>query len=500
VGVPFVLGAGQPTSTGDLLRSRRPLPAPFRAPLTLPPVLRPTRSDSTTDYFEIVQAAAMASILPGVQTKIWGYNGIFPGPTVRTRRDRTAVVRHTNQLAVPTVVHLHGGHTPHDSDGYPTDFIYPRSMPSAGMDMNMGGISRMAGDTTVGSRTYRYPLDQRAATLWYHDHRMDFTGPSVWRGLAGFHLHVDDEEEALKLPSGSRELPLMITDRSFDSDGSWLYPAVDPTGMHTAGVTGDFVAGVLGDVMLVNGSPWPVAHVSGAHYRLRILNACNARRLDLRLDPAPAGGHMQIGTDGGLLQSPMQHTHIELAPAQRFDAVIDFSGYSPGTVVTLRNDFGAGRMADVMRFIVGDAVDDDFSMPSRLSTIVPLLASDATVTRTMQFQSGRVGGVDGWKINGVPFGINSVAATVALDSVEVWRLTADLHHPVHIHMNPFQVLSRDQRSPGEFDAGWKDTVDLRPGEEVEIAIRFEGYPGKYVFHCHNLEHEDMGMMANFVAR
>jgi spore coat protein A len=365
-------------------------------------------------------------------------------------------------------------------------------------DPGMG--ASMAGDTTIGKRSYRYPLDQRAATLWYHDHRMDFTGPSVWRGLAGFHLVRDDEEDALRLPAGARELPIMITDRSFDATGNFLYPSTDPSLVTTPGVTASFVAGVLGDVMLVNGTPWPVAKIDGAKYRLRILNACNARRLDLRIDPQPEGGLTQIGTDGGLLAAPIRHEHFELAPAQRVDAVIDFASYKPGTAVTLHNDFGEGDMSQIMRFIVGPKSQDTFTVPDRLSSFDPLTAARAVATRTFRFQSGDVNHTKGWLIDGQPFSPDNISAFVKLGTVEIWRMIADFHHPVHLHLNNFQVLSRGISGPGAFDAGWKDTIDLRPAEEAAIAIRFEGYPGKYVFHCHNLEHEDMAMMANFITQ
>ncbi|QCO98450.1 multicopper oxidase family protein [Arthrobacter sp. 24S4-2] len=503
VGIPYSLGAGGSTSTGNLLPSRLPLPALFTSPFRTPPVLYPVRSDADADYYDISQTRADVSILPGTKTEIWGYNGIFPGPTIVSRRGRSAVVTHANNLPVPTVVHLHGGRTPHDSDGYPTDFIYPGDMSYMNQHMDMHGQGMgpsMAGDTTVGQRSYHYPLDQRAAMLWYHDHRMDFTGPSVWRGLAGFHLVRDDEEDALGLPAGARELPVMITDRSFGATGDFLYPSIDPTLMTTPGVTGSFVAGVLGDVMLVNGTPWPVAKVDGAKYRLRILNACNARRLNLRIDPQPDGGMTQIGTDGGLLAAPIRHEHFDLAPAQRVDIVVDFAGYKPGTAVTLLNDFGEGNMSQIMRFIVGPKSHDTFTVPDRLSTIEPITAADAVATRTFRFQSGDVGHTKGWLIDGQPFSSDNISAAVKLGTVEIWRLIADFHHPVHLHLNPFQVLSRGIGGPGAFDAGWKDTIDLRPAEEAAIAIRFDGYAGKYVFHCHNLEHEDMAMMANFMTR
>lgn len=496
IGTPLLMAGTGTESTGNLLRSERPLPTAFTRRLRIPAVLTPIRSDSDGDHYRIVQTAATASIVPGVTTGIWGYNGTFPGPTIESRRGRPVIVTHVNTLPVPTVVHLHGGRTPAASDGYPTDFVYPDGLSHHG---GHGGAS-MAGDTTVGSREYTFPLDQRAAALWYHDHRMDFTGPSVWRGLAGFHLHRDEEEAALRLPSGARELPLMITDRSFAADGSFRYPSIDPSLLGTPGVTGDYVAGVLGDTMLVNGVPWPVADVDAVHHRLRLLNASNARRLSLRLDPAPAAGFAQIGTDGGLLDAPIHLDHLELAPAQRMDVVVDFSGYKPGTEVTLVNDFDSGPMSQVMRFVVGPSTKDEFTLPATLSTLDRVTAEQAATTRSFTFRAGDVHGGNGWLIGDRAFSPDHVAADPRLGTVEVWRLRADFHHPVHLHQQPFQVLSRGSAGPGPFDAGWKDTIDLRPAEEVAIAIRFDGYRGKYVFHCHNLEHEDMAMMANYEVR
>jgi spore coat protein A len=470
-------------------------------PFRIPPVLKPVRRDAITDYYEITQTRAMASILPDSKTEIWGYNGIFPGPTIVSRRARNTVVTHTNRLPVPTVVHLHAGRTPHDGDRYPIDYVYPvdRSYMDRHMNMSHPGMSGMdmSGDTRQGHRTYSYPLDQRAAMLWYHDRRMDFTGPSVWRGLAGLHFVRDTEEDALHLPSDQRELPMMITDRSFAADGSLAYPSVDKTLLMTPGVSAPFVAGVLGDVMLVNGVPWPVAKVAGATYRLRIINACNARRLDLRLDPQPDGVLTQLGSDGGLLAAPQQHDHFELAPAQRVDLLINFASYKPGTEITLFNDFGDGSTSRIMRFLVGAKDGAAFTIPDRLCTIEKLTPTQAVATRTFRFRSGAVDHSKGWLIDGQPFSPDNIAATPKLGTVEIWRLVADFHHPVHIHLNPFQVLSRGLSGPGAFDAGWKDTIDLRPAEEAAIAIRFDGYRGKYVFHCHNLEHEDMAMMANF---
>ncbi|QDZ15952.1 multicopper oxidase family protein [Humibacter ginsenosidimutans] len=498
VGIPFAVGASGATSTGQQLVSRARLPRPFTQRLVVPPTLTPVLTGDV-DRYEIVARTARARILPGLTTTIFGYNGIFPGPLIRSRSNHPIEVVYRNRLPVPIVTHLHGGHTPHDSDGYPTDYVYPEDMTYLRQHQEMSHETPMpAGDTTNGTRTYRYPLRQRAAMLWYHDHRMDFTGPSVWFGLAGAHIVNDDEEDALGLPDGAREIPLVLTDRAFNDDGSLLYPAVDRTLTTTPGVTGGFVAGVLGDVMLVNGVPWPVADVERASYRIRMLNACNARRLRLRLDPPPTDGIVQIGTEGGLLDAPLTYDAFELAPAQRLDAVVDFSRFAPGTEVTLYNDFGDGGMKNVMRFRVNSTSGPRYTVPSALSSVERLDPASATVTRRFRFQRGTVDHRSGWIIGNSPFSPSEVSASPRLGDVEIWELFADFHHPVHIHLDPFQVISRGINGPGAFDAGWKDTIDLVPGEQARIAVRFRDHVGRFVFHCHNLEHEDMAMMANFV--
>ncbi len=480
VGVPLIKGSGGSSSTGALLPSRRPLPDRYVRKLAVPRMLTPDPRDSDTDRYTLTQRCGQIEVFAGVATPVWGYDGEFPGPTIVSRRDRRTVVTHRNQLPVPVSVHLHGGHTPAGDDGYPTHLLFPEGF---------RGDMSMAGAMSHDRRDYTYPMHQRAATLWYHDHRMDFTGPSVWRGLAGFHLVTDDEEAALPLPVGDRDLPLMIVDRSFDVDGSLRYPSLDPTLLHTPGVTSRYAAGVLGDVVLVNGVPWPYAPVAAVRYRLRLLNASNARRYRLSLDPpAPM---VQIGTDGGLLPHPLTHTAVELAPAQRFDVVVDFSRYTPGTRVVLRNEFGSGATSTVMRFDVGARASDPSSVPSTLST--DPRRSEPDRIRTFRFR--RAGSA--WTINGLPFRPDQPIVSVPLGATETWRLMTDFHHPVHVHLGSFQVLGRGLGGPGDYDTGLKDTLDLRPSEEAVIRVRFDDYRGRYLLHCHNLEHEDMAMMAAF---
>ena len=496
---PYLGGLLSPGQPGLLLPSGAPLPRPFQVGLPVPQVLQPISTDATTDYYQIVQAPALLSILPGLTTEAWTYQGCFPGPTLVSKSGRRTVVTHDNQLPHPTVVHLHGGHTPTESDGYPTDLILPAGG-SAGATPGMPGMAGTTAPTGKGggqsSKTYTYPLDQSATTLWYHDHRMGFTAPNVWRGLAGFHLVTDDEEAALPLPQGARDLPLMICDRSFAADGSFQYPALDES-QRTPGVTTPYMDGVLGDVILVNGAPWPVLQADRARYRLRILNGSNARRYSLALDPQPPGGGglVQIGSDGGLLERPLAHDSIDIAPAERFDVVVDFSRYAPGTRVRLVNGLGSGSTAEVMRFDVGGGkVSDDSHIPAKLSAVAALDPHRAVATRSFVFQKSP----SGWTINGDAYRPGRYLARPRLGTTEVWRFISDFHHPVHLHLNHFQVVSRNGAAPGPYDAGWKDTVDLQPAEAIEVAVRYTDYAGHYMMHCHNLEHEDMGMMADFL--
>ncbi len=476
------------------------LPEPFTLPLTVPSVLAPERTDETTDYYRITQRPASATILPGYSTPIWGYNGTFPGPTLVSQRGRRTVVTHRNELPVPAVVHLHGGHVPTVSDGYPTDLLVPVGAQQA--TQTMPGDVDPSARIVVGERDYDYPMSQPAATLWYHDHRMDYTGASVWRGLAGFHLIVDDAEKDLRLPSGSRDIPLMITDRAFTADGGFKYPALDPDMRTKPGVTAGYMQGVLGDVVLVNGVPWPVHRVDVARYRLRILNASNARVYRLRTDVSPGRKvpFIHIGSDGGLLERAQTLDTLDIAPGERFDVVVDFSECAVGDEVTIHNDLGSGGAAQVMRFVVAQGAEDRTVVPDVLTSIEKIDPAAAVRTRQFTFRRGTVGAAMGWVINDKPYAPGTIVADPRVGEVEIWRFVTALNHPVHLHLNQFQVLSRNGRPPRATDVGWKDTLDLRAAEVAEIAIRFTDYPGRYVMHCHNLEHEDMGMMATFEVR
>jgi spore coat protein A, manganese oxidase len=494
-------------ATGNLLRSAARLPKPFRVSLPVPAVLEPVRSaddadHSDTDHYEITQKVGKAEILPGLQTEIWGYEGSFPGPTIESRSGRAIIVRQINELPVPVSTHLHGGRTPASSDGFPTDLILPRHRSSEEHSPHAHHGNKAGWSFHRGSKDYFYPLEQRAATLWYHDHRMDFAGPQVYRGLAGFHIIRSDEEDALPLPKDEKDVPLMICDRSFGEDGSFFYPSLDPSLQGKPGVKEHYMEGVLGDAILVNGVPWPFMEVSNTCYRFRILNASNARRYRLALEPEPSDGlpFVQVGSDGGLLGAPIPLRTIPIAPAERFDVVIDFSKYPVGTKVTLKNRLGAGTTSRVMRFHVVRKEKEESRVPKRLSDMGEFKAlgeSGPRPTRKFFFTQAMHNGQVVWAINGKVFDPSRINVRPKLGSTEIWEFTTDVHHPIHLHLVEFKVLSRNGRRPLPKDAGWKDTVDVLPGQVVRVISRFDGYRGKYVFHCHNLEHEDMMMMANF---
>jgi FtsP/CotA-like multicopper oxidase with cupredoxin domain len=464
----------------------------FQAELPIPPVLAPTRTDASTDYFEIVQGEGEVTILPGRKSTVWGYNGTFPGPTIMARRGRSTVVRHVNNLKVPTVVHLHGARTPSDSDGFPTDFILPAQLsPDAIPLCTSASGQRVAATGVPGVRTYVYPNDQRAATLWYHDHAMDWTGRNVYMGLAGFYLIEDDEERALPLPRGRHDIPLMICVRQFDAVGSIVYDARGHIGS-------------VGDVILVNGVPWPRCEVERRKYRFRILNASNAETLELAL----SSGHplVQIATDGGLLPAPVSIPSIPLAMAERVEVVVDFAEYAPGSQIVLRNLESTGPLRELMRFdVAGPAIADGSFVPERLSAIAPLRIESAARTREfflgghLEFNLPPVF----WAINGRRFDPGRIDAAPRFGNVEIWRFVNHRTpfpghvHPPHMHLVNYQVLERNGGPPGLHETGWKDTIRLAEGDDVRVIARFDGYRGRYLLHCHNLEHEDHDMMARF---
>jgi spore coat protein A, manganese oxidase len=479
-------------------------------------------------------------------TPLWGYAGQYPGPTFDVRRGQRIFVRWLNELTdagflipqafdphlhgthrgePPTkiVTHLHGAVARSDSDGRPDAWF-------------TAGFRQRGAEWTT--EIYEYPNEQNACMLWYHDHAIGQTRLNIYAGLAGAYIIRDDEEDALGLPSGDYELPLIIQDRSFASDGSLAYPVSPLAG--SADHPGPWVPEFFGDTILVNGKVWPYFEVEPRKYRLRILNGSNARLYRLRLsDGRP---FVQIGTDQGLLATPVEVGRLLLSPAERADVIVDFRG-GRSMPIRLVNDAPApypdGKapdrrtVADVMEFRVNRplARSDNRRIPDRLRAFAPLSEKDATV-RYMAFREYQ-------DAKGEPITVllnarkwdAPITIRPKLGDTEVWHLvnTTDDAHPIHLHLVRFRVLDRQafnvdayrkrwgaerpgqgpdpipvepylrgkRAGPPPQERGWKDTVRADPGEVVRIIARFEGYAGKYPWHCHMLEHEDNEMMLQF---
>lgn len=451
---------------------------PFVDALRIPSVITPTLRGKT-QFYTLTMRAGLAKLHRDLPTTvIWGFDGLYPGPTIKATKGQPVVVRHISRLPdthkqgrsdmemMYPSVHLHGGHVMPQDDGHPREAIGPGAF-----------------------RDYHYPNNQRGATLFYHDHSHGQTGLHVYHGLAGSYLINDPEEQSLGLPQGDYDVPLLIQDRVFNADGSFHYQLDANTRE----------AGFLGDTILVNGVVQPYYKVARRKYRFRIVNASNARMYELQLSSgAPL---IQIATDGGLLPKPMAKAVLELSPAERADVVIDFAAYPLGTQIILRNCANCvGSLTGVMRFDVEVPNTEDTTLPDCLSSWEDLPVTAQTVTR--EFLLNRVTTASGavWTINNHTYAMNNPPlATVKNGAVETWRFLNQTghRHPMHIHLVQFQVMDINGVAQDPSVHGWKDTFVAPPNGQITVAARFSGYTGKYLFHCHNLEHEDLGMMADF---
>jgi FtsP/CotA-like multicopper oxidase with cupredoxin domain len=459
------------------------------------------------------------SVLSGGATRVWRFTGrllkgpantlqtlpgSYLGPVIRLRRGQQVRIRFVNQLDEDSIVHWHGLDLPDAADGHPRRAI---------------GRGR--------EYVYDFEVTNRAGTYWYHPHPHMRTGAQVYHGLAGLLLVSDPEEDALSLPSGGAELLCVLQDRRFDARNQLVF--------HGGGAM-EMMDGFLGDRVMVNGRPYRTTEVDQAWHRVRVLNGSNARTYKL----AWSNGIPMtvIGGDGGLLESPLRQPVLTLAPGQRVDLLLDLTSHPPGTEVHLDSqafaeaDAGAGGMMGMMggrgmgmrgslsnvrngaplrlmtlrtRARRGPA----FRMPDRLSTFDTSWSprAGARVRRVpLSFQRMQ------WLLDGRTFAMNDVAPdeTVTAGSTQIWEFVnltnpmgMEAAHPIHMHGRQFRVVGRtggrtaNTLRTGLVDGGWKDTVLVLPGETVRVQVTFTRHPGLYLYHCHLLEHEDMGMMRNF---
>lgn len=435
---------------------------PFTLAFRKPTVLKPVRSDSTTDYYQIAMQKAQVEILPGRKTEIWGYNGTFPGSTIIQKKNRQSIVRFINYLDTNTSVHLHGMASLPQYDGYAEDLIRPGYY-----------------------KDYVYP-NSRAANMWYHDHAIGQTSRNAYMELAGMYIVQDDEELNLPLPKGDRDVPLIIHDKQFASDGSLIF---DDQAQHS----------LMGEVITVNGVPWPRMEVANCKYRFRVLNASISRSYKLALNTGD--DLIVIGTDGGLMPAPVRTKNMRLAMAERYDIVINFSKYPIGTRVILQNlglpnNDNFGNTNVIMRFDVVRSEIDNSSIPNQIRNVEFLPESASVLTR--QFTFNHVNRV--WVINGNRWDKNRIDANPQLEQVEIWRLSNPSglwFHPVHLHLVDAQILDRNGQQPFPYERGLKDVFYVGENETVRIIGKFKPHQGKYMYHCHNMVHEDHDMMSQF---
>ncbi len=468
----------------------------------------------------LVARPAEVPIFPGEPTQVWQYHATvhtggndrvielprsYLGPIIKAHRGEKVRIRFHNATPEKSIVHWHGLHVPALMDGH------PRHVVSKGE-----------------SYLYEFEVKNRAGTYWYHPHPHGRTGPQVYRGLAGLFLVSDEEEQSAGLPDGEYDVPLVIQDRTFDSGNQLVYMSRNRMEQMT---------GFLGDLIMVNGMPDFTLPVSTAAYRLRLLNGSNSRIYKLAWeDGRPL---IIIGTDGGLLERPVSRRYAFLSPGERLEVWADFSDSPVGFETSIlsspfeggglgsSNQMGRGMMMgrgmgqnqrfpngagfSIFRVKVTKSEKNDRVLPEKLSTIGPVrqnatdnFSSPKDFFLTMNHMQ--------WTINGRIFEMEDVAddEIVRLGSSEIWQFhntgggmmqMMNMPHPIHLHGKQFRVIERSGvRHEGYVDEGWKDTVLLMPGERIRILVDFDDYPGMFLYHCHNLEHEDMGMMRNYFVK
>ncbi|HSF88740.1 MAG TPA: multicopper oxidase domain-containing protein, partial [Saprospiraceae bacterium] len=491
---------------------------PYLDPLPLPGVAVPESgiSGGAAHYrMEMTeQFQQLHSQLP--PTRVWGYNGSYPGPTIEAFRDSMVTVQWVNNLRVVetgqlrtshvltidtclhgpnvsgltpvAIAHLHGGKVAPHSDGDPDDAFPP-------------------GDS---SGIYYYPNIQPAGILWYHDHALGITRLNVMMGLAGLYMLRDSHELSLDLPSGEYEIPLVIQDKSFLPDGSIMYHEM-------------FHDHFFGNMLMVNGKVWPYLNVRQGKYRFRVVNGSNSRAYTLAL--SNGASFAQIGSELGLLETPVILDSLTVLPGERYDLVVDFSVYAAGTEIILTNSApapfpgfaGVGVIPNVMKFIVQNEAGYTAPLPDTLAMVEELLPEYADEERLFELMTMAAPPCGEhnhtmWTINGLMW--DDITEFPVLGSTEIWTWhnQSGIAHPMHMHLVAFQILDRQAINevsgepegpiiqPGESEKGWKDTANSPPGFRTRVIARFDGFTGLYPYHCHILEHEDHEMMRQFEVR
>ncbi|EME88401.1 uncharacterized protein MYCFIDRAFT_48579 [Pseudocercospora fijiensis CIRAD86] len=455
----------------------------FENTLPIPAVAQPlfteTINGRTIQYYETTIEPFQQQVYPNLgKANLVGYNGTAPGATFMIPRGTETIIRYHNKATQSASVHLHGSYTHSVWDGWAFDEIQPGQY-----------------------KDYYYPNTESARPMWYHDHAHGHTAADAYYGQAGCYIVTDPAEDALGLPSGNYDIPLAITDKAYTATGDLQNPTSNKINF-------------FGDIIEVNGQPWPYLNVEPRKYRFRLFDMALSRAFDFYLvDQDNNNIQFQvIGSDSGLFASPVDTKDVVVSMGERYEIIVDFSGFK-GQNVTLMNGQQIAQINEfentdkVMRFVVGNEVSDSSNngaVPSSLNTAIQWPTHKDTVDKTFNFQ---MGGANLWTVNGVDFSDpnSRVLARPPQGTVERWRFhhTGGLAvHPVHLHLVNMQVLSRTGGARGLMPyeaAGLKDVVMLAPGETVDVLAMYGPWNGVYMFHCHNLVHEDNVMMAAFNA-
>jgi spore coat protein A len=501
---------GQNTSPAAQARPLDPTTLPaFVDPLPIPTIGKatgtrpnPDNSKDQIPYYRMAMRETMVKVhrdLP--PTKMWTLGGSFPGPTLETTSAKGMIVEWANELPakhflpidhsihgaekdvpeVRGVVHLHGGRTPAESDGYPEDWVVPGK-----------------------SQTCHYPSSQHAALLFYHDHTMGINRLNTYAGMMGMFIIRDPREDVFALPSGKYEIPLMISDRMLKTDGQLEYPVAEDPGQV-------WVPEVFGNAILANGKLLPYCDVEPRLYRFRVMNGSNGRFY--RFSLANGAEFYQIGSDQGLLVAPVKLKRITMAPAERADLLIDFSAMAGERVNFVSDSF------NILQFRVGKtATGERGVVPEKLHEFERTPESSAVKTRQLTLDENRdyIQRSMGMLLNNTPWHA-PITEKPVLNSTEIWEFVnlTDDSHPIHLHLVRFQILDRRSFDAFQFqtkrelrfvgpvvppdpnEMGWKDTVRCDPNMVTRIIVQFNSYAGRYVWHCHVLEHEDNEMMRPF---
>jgi FtsP/CotA-like multicopper oxidase with cupredoxin domain len=471
-------------------------------------------------FFEIHAREVQHIFDPALPSNtVWGYDGLFPGPVINAQYGAPTIVRFHNDLpanhvgfGIPQITtHLHNAHVGSESDGYPQDFY------NSGQFKDHFFPNQFAGFTTPGlkqglngSTIADGDPNEALSFLWYHDHRVAFTAQNVYKGLAGFFTLFDDVDtgdendlrfSALRLPSNNPndttgtdtahafDVSLGFTDKVFDAEGQQFFDLFNTDG-------------ILGDKFLVNGVIQPFFNVARRKYRFRLLNIGPSRFYQFFLSNDQS--FLQISNDGNLLPHPIPRTSIQLGPAERADIIVDFTNTFLGDQIFLQNRLEqvdgrgpTGKLINpgtsILKFIVDRDANDPSQVPANLRPLPVVNLKDVKQTRNWEFQRGN----GAWQINGQFFDPNVVRAAPLLGSAEIWTLKnggGGWSHPIHIHQEEFQILTRNGKPPPIDEVARKDVVRLGPGEEVTTFRRFRDFTGQYPMHCHNVVHEDHAMM------